>query len=377
MSGKSVVAMVFATALIAGCALPAQQHHRMDAGMTNTLDAAIGTAMTESEIPGAVVGIWSPEGEYVKAFGKADTGSGAPMNTDFYSRIGSVTKTFTATAVLQLAERGSVALDDPIAKYVDGVPGGQTITVRQLATMRSGLPDYLDNDEFDRAVADDPSRDFTPRELLRWAFSRAESFPPGRRYQYSNTNYILLGMLVEKISGKSLADYLSENIFNPLGMKHSSFPSGTRFPDPHAQGYAEPVAADGPPVVATDWSSSFTWAAGAIISTLDDLRIWMAALANGELISPALQQQRLQSPPTPGLPPGLGYGMGVFMTAGWIGHNGSVPGYQTVAIHLPQRKTTVVIMVNTDVTVPGRAQPSTALGKAVTTVLTPDHIYDV
>ncbi len=349
----------------------------MEAATAFRLDAAVARAMSAAAIPGALVGIWSPEGEYVKAFGVADTATGAPMTTDFHSRIGSVTKTFTATAVLQLAEAGSVGLDDPIDRYVDGVPGGETITVRQLATMRSGLPDYLENEEFDTAVAADPTREFTPGELLGWAFKNPATFPPGQRYQYSNTNYILLGLLVEKVSRKHLPDYLAEHIFGPLGMAHTSFPTGTQFPVPHAVGYTDPDEPGGAPVNATGWSASFTWAAGAVISTLDDMRIWMPALADGALIGPVLQQQRLQSPPTPGLPADVGYGMGVFTAAGWIGHNGSVPGYQTVAIHLPQRTMTVVIMVNTDIAAPSGAQPSTAVGKAITEVLTPDHVYDV
>ncbi len=341
------------------------------------LDAAIADAMREAKIPGATVGVWSADGDYVKAFGAADTTTGAPMRIDFYSRIGSVTKTFTATAVLQLADRGAVALDDPIANYIDGIPGGRAITVRQLANMRSGLPDYQENEEFRNTVLKNPGRDFTPGELLGWAFAQSPLFRPGQQYQYSNTNYILLGLLVEKISGKALPDYLTEHIFRPLGLAHTSFPTGHRFPDPHARGYTDPSEDGGAPVDATDWNASFTWAAGAIISTLDDMHAWLTALAHGRLLSPELQQQRGQSPPSAGLPAGLGYGLGIFIANGWIGHNGSVPGYQTVAIYLPQRTTAVVIMLNTDVTTESGVQPSTALGRAITTVLTPDHVYDV
>lgn len=373
VSRRTVLAAMAVVAIGTGCSTT-KAPHTLD---TAALDMAIIRAMSEAKIPGAMVGVWSPEGDYVKAFGVADTATGAPMKPDLYSRIGSVTKTFTATAVLQLADRGLVNLDAPIASYLDGIPGGAAITVRQLANMRSGLPDYQDNAEFAKAVTANPTRDFTAEELLGWAFAAPAAFPPGQQYRYSNTNYVLLGLLVQKVSGKALTAYLADRIFGPLAMAHSSFPTSAQFPDPHARGYTDPVEPGGSPVDATDWSASFTGAAGAIISTLDDMRIWMPALANGTLISPSLQQQRLYSPPTPGLPAGVGYGMGVFTTAGWIGHNGSVPGYQTVAIHLPQGRMTVVIMVNTDITKPGSAQPSTAVGRAVTSVLTPDHVYDV
>lgn len=378
-AGRLILALLAVLMITPGCATATQPPQALDAP---ALDDAISRVMTESGIPGAMVGVWSPEGDYVKAFGVADTATGAPMHTDFYSRIGSVTKTFTATAVLQLVDQRRVSLDDPVSKYVDGVPRGQDITVRQLATMRSGLPDYQQNPEFAKAVLADPSREFTPAEMLGWAFNdptgvTPAKFAPGQGYYYSNTNYVLLGLVIEKASGQRLPEYLSRNIFTPLGLAHTSFPTGTEFPAPHPQGYTDPLEANGPAVNATLWSASFTGAAGAIISTLDDIRSWLRALAEGSLISPSLQEQRLQSPPATGLPDGIGYGMGVMIADGWIGHNGSVPGYQTVAVHLPQRKTTLVIMVNTDVAVPGGQTPSTALGKAITTVLTPDHIYDV
>ena len=160
-------------------------------------------------------------------------------------------------------------------------------------------------------------------------------------------------------------------------MRDTSFPTATQFPDPHPRGYTDPLQSGGPPLDATGWTASFTWAAGAMISTLEDLRLWAPALASGSLIGPELHAQQLTIPAVPGLPAGVGYGIGVFITAGWIGHNGSVPGYQTVVIHLPQRSMTVAVMVNTDITPPDGPQPSTAVAKAITSVLTPANVYDV
>lgn len=374
-------AAVCTTVAAAGCAAAptestsAPQQRSLESAVAARLDGAIANAMNASAIPGALVGIWSPEGDYVRAFGVADTATGAPMGTDFYSRIGSVTKTFTATAVLQLVDRGKVGLDDPIARYVDGVPNGETITVRQLADMRSGLADYTKTDEFGAAITANPHRDFTPAELLGWAFARPANFPPGQRVEYCNTNYILLGLLVEKVGRQPFADYLTEHILGPLNLAHTSFPTGNQFPEPHPHGYTEPADETGPPVDATTWTTSFAWAAGAMISTLDDLRVWTKALAVGDLLSPELQQQRLRTSPEPGGPADFGYGIGIFDVAGWLGHNGSLPGYQTVAVHLPQRNTTVVTMINTDTAAPGQVDPSEALATAITSVLTPDHVY--
>src|SRR5215213_180299 len=160
----------------------AQAAKPMNDAAAQRLDAAINQAMTAAAVPGAIIGIWGPDGTYVRAFGQADKASRAPMKTDFYSRIGSQTKTFTATAVLQLADEGKVGLDDPIAKYIDGVPQGDKITLRQLARMQSGLFNYSEAKGFQQALFADPRRPFTPQELLGFAFSEPNVFPPGEGF---------------------------------------------------------------------------------------------------------------------------------------------------------------------------------------------------
>jgi D-alanyl-D-alanine carboxypeptidase len=345
----------------------------MDAALAQRLDAAVEQAMEGANVPGAIVGVWGPDGTYIRAFGVADKAADTPMKTDFYSRIGSVTKTFTVTGVLQLVDQGKLGLDDPIGKFVDGVPQGDKITLRQLARMQSGLFNYTEAKPFQDAMFADPRRHFTPQELLGFAFAEPNTFPPGDGFQYCNTNTVLLGLVVEKVGGQPLHDYVRDHITTPLGMSHTNFPTDNAFPEPHAQGYTVQTA-DGKEAVATDWDPSWGWAAGAMISTLDDMRIWAPALATGKLLTPEMQAQRLQTVGAPGMPPQDGYGVGIFILGGWIGHNGSLPGYQTVAVHLPERQTTMVILINTDIEVQG-AEPATKLTTAITKELTPDHIY--
>ena len=347
----------------------------MDAGIAQRLDAAIDQAMTAASIPGAIIGLWGPEGRYVRAVGVADKATGAPMKADFYSRIGSMTKTFTVTGVLQLAEQGELGLDDPIGKYIDGVPQGDKITLRQLARMRSGLENYANSMAFQQALVADPYRNFTPQELLGYAFAEPMPFPPGEAYEYSNTNTVLLGLVVEKLSGQPLPDYIKDHILTPLGMDHTSFPTTNAFPEPHAQGYTD-ATADGSETTATDWNPSWGWAAGAMISTLDDMHIWAPALATGKLLSPAMQAQRLQTLSIPGQPPGDGYGLGIFNLGGWIGHNGSVPGYEAVTVYLPEKQMTLVILINTDIHYQG-SEASATLATAITKAITPEHVYTV
>jgi D-alanyl-D-alanine carboxypeptidase len=345
----------------------------IDSGLAQRLDAAVEQAMTTASVPGAIVGLWGPQGDYVRTFGVADTSTGAPMEADFYHRIGSVTKTFTVTGVLQLADQGKLGLDDPIADFVDGVPQGDRITLRQLARMQSGLFNYSASSAFQQALFADPNHVFTPRELIDFAFAQPNTFAPGEGFQYCNTNTVLLGLVVEKVSGQPLHDYVRDHIVTPLGLSHTVFPTDNAFPEPHAQGYTVQTA-DGTETIATDWDPSWAWAAGAMTSTLDDMRTWARALATGELLTPEMQTQRLQTVGSPGMPPQDGYGLGIFNLGGWIGHNGSLPGYQTVVVFLPERQTTMVIFINTDIQA-GGAEPSTILATAITKELTPDHVY--
>jgi D-alanyl-D-alanine carboxypeptidase len=344
----------------------------IDPAVAGHLDTAINDVMKAVNVPGVIVGLWGPDGRYVRAFGVADKATGAPMKPDFYHRIGSVTKTFTITGVLQLVDEGKVKLDDPIARYVDGVPKGDQITLRQLARMQSGLHNYSATEGFQKALYGDPKRPFTPRELLDFAFSEPNDFEPGQGFEYCNTNTVLLGLTVEKVSGQPLPHYVRDHILDPLKLGHTSFPTDNAFPEPHAQGYT--LDAEDKEVTATDWNPSWGWAAGAMISTLDDMRVWADALAAGTLLSPETQRQRLDTANAPPLPPQDGYGLGIFDLAGWVGHNGSLPGYQTVVVHLAEKQMTLVIMSNTDIPA-GGGEPSTALANAITKIVSPDHVY--
>jgi D-alanyl-D-alanine carboxypeptidase len=181
--------------------------------------------------------------------------------------------------------------------------------------------------------------------------------------------------VVQKVSGEPLPDYIHDHILTPLGLRRTSFPAGNEFPDPHAQGYTKQTA-NGEEAVATDWNPSWAWAAGAMISTLDDMRAWSVALATGKLLTPQMQEQRLQTVSSPGMPPEDGYGLGIFNLGGWIGHNGSLPGYQSVVVYLPEKQTSLVILTNTDIEYQG-GEASTTLATAITKELTPDHIYSL
>ena len=337
------------------------------------LDRAIQDVMKEAGVPGVTVGLSAPgKGQYLRSFGEADTAIGAPMSPGLYMRIGSETKTFTVTALLELVDEGKVGLDDPISDYVAGVPNGDKITLRHLAGMRSGLFNYTGDEDFSKALTSDPDRFFTPQQLLDYSFKHPVAFQPGAEVQYSNTNTVLLGLVVEKAGGMPLHEYIQKNVVEPAGLRHTSFPTDAAFPRPHAHGYTEQTAS-GEIEDATDWNPSWGWAAGAMISNLQDMRSWAKTVATGTLLTPETQAERLKVDPAGAT--GDGYGLGIFNVQGWIGHNGSLPGYQSLTIYLPEAEATLVVLMNTDVAKDGVA-PSTRFGKAITGIVTPDHVYD-
>ena len=341
--------------------------------LTARLDAAIEDVRRQAGIPGVIAGVWLPgRGSYTRATGVADTATGRPMTTDLFMRIGSETKTFTVTALLELVDRRKVRLDDLISDHIDGVPCGDQITLRQLAEMRSGLFPYTADPDFTHALLSDPSRSFTPRELLAYGFKHQNTFGPGETFQYSNTNLILLGLVVEKVSGLGLADFIHQRVLRPARLHHTLFPRGAEIPEPHAHGYTNQTLS-GDVADTTHWNSSWAWAAGAMISDFQDLRRWAKIVATGTLLSPQTQAERLKVLPT-GFP-GTSYGLGIFETSGWIGHNGSTPGYESVTVYLPSQKATMVLLINTDISSGGQ-EPSTLLARAITEIVTPDNIYD-
>ena len=350
------------------------EHEHCNHALDGRLDAAVRHTSQVANIPGVIVGFWEPGYcDFVRALGDADTKTDADMKTTLRMRIGSETKTFTATALLELVDDHKVGLDDPISKYVSDVPDGDHITLRQLAAMRSGLFPYTSDPGFITALQADPRKPYTPEQLLAFGFKHPNVFPPGTATQYSNTNYILLGLVVEKVSHMPLADFLRERVIEPSGLCHTLFPNGAEFPKPHAHGYTNQTPT-GQVTDATDWNTSGAWAAGAMVSDLRDLRDWARGVATGSLLTPETQAERTEFLPTP--LPSLRYGLGLFEVNGWIGHDGSIPGYQSLTIYLPEQRATLVVLVNTDIPYQGIA-PTTLFGKAVTSIVSPRHIYDI
>ncbi|MFF1478216.1 serine hydrolase domain-containing protein [Streptomyces sp. NPDC058301] len=377
----SVLAPTAATAAVADHGVGVSRQHQdayppgggLGRELTARLDKAIENVREQAGIPGVVVGLWMPgKGTYVRATGVANTATHQPMSTRFFTRIGSETKTFTVTALLKLVDDHRIRLDDPISAYIHGVPNGRRITLRHLAEMRSGLFSYTDDAGFQHDLLSDPYRRFTPHQVLAYGFKHRNTFAPGARFQYSNSNLVLLGLVIEKVSGRRVEDFIRERVLRPAHLDHTLFPKGPEFPKPHAHGYTNQTLS-GDIEDSTNWNPSWAWSAGAMISNLQDLRRWAKVVATGTLLTPETQRQRLKTLPT-GYP-GTSYGLGIFKSGGWIGHNGSIPGYESVTVYLPSRKATLVVLLNTDITYQGH-EPSSLVARAITQIVTPGNVYD-
>lgn len=305
------------------------------------------------DFPGAVAGVWTPDGSWTGVTGVAERGGTAPPTLQTHTRIGSITKTFTVVLMLQLVERQRIALDDRIEKYIPGLPNGDSATLEMLASMTSGIPSYTFDPAFQAAFFGDPQAVFTPQQLLDYVRGKAADFPAGTQVAYSNTNTVALGMLVEQQTGLSFAQALQQNILTPLQLQHTLAPTSNAFPDPHWRGItvqAEPP--DGIIKDATDWNPSWGFSAGNMISTLDDLHRWAVALGTGRgIVSPEMQAIREASMNST-VPPNSferRYALGFGGSSGWIGHTGELPGFNTSIQYDPRTQTTLVSMVNSDI----------------------------
>ena len=225
----------------------------------------------------------SPEGTWTAAYGVADPKAGTPMTVAMHARIGSITKTFTGTVIMRLVQDHKVSLDDPIEKYVSGVPNGNSITLRQLANMTSGIASYTRSAKFTDTYFAKPETVFTPDELLKVGIAASPLFSPGTQFDYSNTNTILLGMVIEKVTGKPVAEAFDAMVFKPLKLLNTSGPGqSTKMPEPYAEGFtlqgnlAKPDA----PSNATFWNPAWGWTAGELISNMDDLLTYGRALGH-------------------------------------------------------------------------------------------------
>ncbi|MFI5908236.1 serine hydrolase domain-containing protein [Dactylosporangium sp. NPDC051541] len=300
--------------------------------------------VAEDGFPGALASVRGTDGkvrDYTAGAGDIRTHRPVPKNGQV--RIGSNTKTFTAVVLLQLAGEGKVDLHETVEHYLPGIVrgngnDGSKITVHQLLQQTSGLPDY-DDVFFTKPedLAGLAHTYFDPRRLVDAAMTKPPSFAPGSRWEYSNTNYVLAGLIAERVTSRPIGEEITKRIIEPLRLRDTYWPGvgEQRIRGTHAQGYVA-VAPGAPWVDVTEMDPSLGWSAGQLVSTPSDLRAFFEALIGGRLLKPAQQQAMLATVPAPGFEPtdGWEYGLGVArhaLTCGgyaW-GHGGDIQGFET------------------------------------------------
>jgi CubicO group peptidase (beta-lactamase class C family) len=325
----------FAAALLSMLSL------RAELGLEEGIKAHLGK-LTDDGLPGMAV-LVARDGKivYQGGFGFAGLGKKVPVTAGTKFRIGSVSKQFTAAAVLRLAEEGKLSLADPLEKHYPGFPKG--ITLRQLLNHTSGIHSYTDKPEFLGKVA----KPIAPEDLIAWFRDDPPDFAAGEGFHYNNSAYFLLGEIVAKVSGKSFATCLDEMFFGPLGMKHTGIYRNASPPPDAAAGYS---IAEGKATAALDWDMSWAGGAGALYSTVGDLFLWNEALFGGKVLKPASFKDMITPVKLSEGVDGMNYGYGLMMSElsrlPAIGHGGGLNGWSSDLLRLPDQHCTVVALAN-------------------------------
>jgi D-alanyl-D-alanine carboxypeptidase len=347
---RNAFSLAAVLALLAGCfgyPSTAGASEEFPEADQKALTEIVETAMADMRLPGLNVGIWIPgRGTFVRSFGKADLETGAPMEIADHVRIASVTKTFTATAILQLVDAGKLSLDDTLSSFIEGIPNGDRITIRNLLSMTSGLYDFPADEQFLKEITADPLMAFKPDDVIAILRRNKPNFEPGAEVVYCDTNFFVLGVILEKVSGRAAAEIITNDLIAPLKLAHTSFPQTPDVPEPFAHGYYAGEDARGPFEDFTRQNPDLPWTAGAMISTLDDLRVWVKAIASGARLSPETQRERLTFRPFTTGNEGASYGLGILNYSGFLGHYGMIFGYTTAAYYLPEADATFVVWAN-------------------------------
>jgi len=252
-------------------------------------------------IPATLIGIWDKKGgSFIRAFGYADLEKKVPLTPADHFRIGSNTKTFVISVLLQLVAEKKLSLDDPLTRFSLGVtiPNAENITVRELCEMRSGLFEGYDTPEFEKLNMKVP-KDFNPRMIVAWAMKQKPYFAPGTGYQYSNTNYLLLGMIIQTITKESVGNEIRKRLLEPFGLKQTFFPETQEMPNPWARGYELDKQGNWKDVSNTI-PVQLMGTAGEMISDMNDIRHWDRAVCHRQDLRGRNLQRSDQMHPVPG-----------------------------------------------------------------------------
>lgn len=305
------------------------------------------TECTEGRnVPGVIVGVDIPGlGRWTTCKGVSDLETGQPITSADKVRIASITKTFSVTVLLQLVDEGRLSLDDTLERFVPWVQNAGGITLRQLCNHTSGIFNFGEDSGFGQASMGEPLRKWTDEELVRIATAHPPLNAPGEGYHYSSTNTVLVGMVIEKVTGSRVGDEITRRIIEPLGLINTIYAYGPVEPEGLIKGYvlleqgSQNEVIELPPIDPSMGSASL-----AMISNMYDLRTWAKALATGTLLSPGTQNERLKFVDTEN--PGVHNGLGIIKKGDFLGHHGIALGFTSSMFYLPSKDATIVVIAN-------------------------------
>lgn len=318
--------MRFAVAIILGCVLVSSAA-RGGQDPVSVASPAIRSAIVSAvekdrrvlggrtPIPGVLVGIWDDKGaSFVRAFGYADLVAKRPLRSADHFRIGSNTKTFVVSVILQLIAEKKLSLDDSVGRFRIGVnvPNGNKITVRELCNMRSGLFEAYETPQFAKLKMSVPNN-FNPRTLVEWAAMQKPYFAPGKGYRYTNTNYIILGLIIEAITKDGVGDQIRKRLLVPFGLTQTTYPQTEAMPLPWARGYALDKNGNWQDV-SNATPVAFMGAAGEMVSDMMDMRRWVKLYATAKTGGPSTYRPDSECVPFIG---NTSFGLGMTCSAGW------------------------------------------------------------
>jgi D-alanyl-D-alanine carboxypeptidase len=327
-------------------------------------DVALGAALravVDAGATGAIGLVDDGTDVSAMAVGVARLESPRPLRVSDQVRVGSITKTVIATITLQLVDEGRLRLDDTVERWLPGmVPNGAAITIRMLLNHTSGIFDYLVDPDWFAAVLANPYRYWSPQELVAVATAHPPLFPPGQGLAYSNTGYILIGLVLEEVTGQPVQDLVTQRVVRPLRLHGTFFATSARFRGAYAHGYFPPSLTGDGYLDVSFWSPSLQWTAGALVSTAPDLVRFYQALLSGRLLGPALLNEMMTTVTGPDYP-GIGVGLGIWSVetpCGTVwGHEGGAPGYKSFALNDRAGTRSAVVIAPTE--------PDEAIGAAV------------
>ncbi len=307
--------------------------------------------ITNSKTPGLIAAVWAPDQNltWVKAKGKSNVATSELMKDDMKFRMGSVTKTFTYTVLLQLVDSGKVSLEDKITKFLPAYTKWNNITIRMICNHSSGIYNYTDKSPtLAGPVKANPMKIWQQQELVDIAYPAPLYFIPGSAHHYSNTNTIIAGMIIEKLTGNTFPYELKKRILEPLKLYNTAYPADNFMWGNYSHGYSWGENESPLPDVTEAFNPSYSGFAGAMISDIYDLKTWVQVLVKGSLISSSLQTERLNAISASEI---SGYGLGIAnlgTTNGkklW-GHAGTIFGFKTLAYYWPEKNITFILMFN-------------------------------